>query len=53
MKNQENDNISNIITKLHHLFFKIDKKLKTYWNFNLRDFRILSLGDYIHVTFMS
>ena len=35
-------------------FLKMRKKLKTCRNLNLRDFRVLSLGDYIiYVTFIS
>ena len=52
MKTKQTDHISNITTKRHYLFFKIETILKTCRNLNLRDLR-LSLGDYIHVTFIS
>ena len=46
------NHISNIMTKLH-LFFKIQSKLKTCRRSNLRNFKRVSLGDYIHVIFIS
>ena len=52
MKNKQIDHISNIMTKLHHLFSKIQEKLNTCRNSNVKDFRRLYLGDYIHVKFI-
>ena len=40
----EQPHTSNTMTKLRHLYFKIQKSLKTYRNANLGDFRRLFLG---------
>ena len=48
-KNKQIDHISNILSKRH----KVQEKLNTCRNSNLRDFRRSSLGDYINVTFIS
>ena len=46
-------NIKMFLPKTLPSFFRMQKKLKTCRNSNLRDFRRSSLGDYVHVAFMS
>ena len=62
-ENKRNDHINNIMSKRRdkiyllktlQYFFQMQEKLKTCWNStNLRNFRRLSFGDDVNVTFMS